>query len=107
MALCLALVASVLSGSGQAQQPPPDSHSGVPEVLIQAQREALEKQAREFVGKVSGSSWADEHDKPLPLGRKAICPAVAGLPRNQGEFIFNRLTDIISVAGAHSGLNGC
>ena len=90
----------------QAEPPSATSSNSLPQVTVQAQREALAEQARQFVGKVSGSSWATAVDHPLELWRSPVCVAVAGL-RPQGEFIFKRFTEIITDVGATVGTNGC
>jgi hypothetical protein len=100
--------------------PPPDtqtqspttpqatSAATLPQVTVQAQREAIEKQAHTFVKKLSGSAWApDDGEHPLGLWRRPVCPLVAGLARPQGEFVFGRLTDVMTAAGARPGARGC
>ncbi len=90
-----------------ADPPPATPSSNLPQVTIQAQQEAVTEQARQFVGKVTGSTWANSDDKPLELWRKPICLAVAGLLRPQGEFVFTRVTQIVSEAGASIDKNDC
>jgi hypothetical protein len=82
------------------------SANSLPQVTLEAQHEALTEQARQFVGKVSGSGWASAVDHPLELWRQPVCLAVAGL-RPEAEFIFRRFTPIITEAGAALGRNGC
>ncbi len=97
-----------LVSAASAEPPPATSSSSLPQVTIQAQRAAIEEQAREFVGKVSGSSWASaDDDHPLELWRIPACVAVAGLQRPQGELVYGRVTRTMSDAGAPVGKNGC
>ncbi len=91
-----------------AQESPGTSSGSIPQVTIETQRKALSEEARQFVGKITGSSWAAaDDDHPLELWRIPICPAVAGLQRPQGEFIYTRITQVVTAAGARVGKNGC
>jgi hypothetical protein len=96
--------AAIAAPAAPAAAPPA---SGIPQVTVEAQREAIAEQARRYVGKVSGSGWATAVDRPLGLWRRPVCLAVAGLTRPEGEFVFRRLTGIITSAGAPVGDNAC
>lgn len=103
--LSIALLSGVASAA-LAEPVAAPSSSSLPPVTLEAQRAALAEQAHEFVGKVSGSSWATAVDRPLELWRQPVCVAVAGL-HPEAEFIFRRFTQIITEAGATVGRNGC
>jgi len=103
--LSTALLCGV-AGAALAEPVAPPSSSTLPPVTLEAQRAALAEQAHQFVGKVSGSSWANAVDRPLELWRQPVCLAVAGL-RPEAELIFRRFTEIITEAGATVGRNGC
>ena len=96
-----------MAGAALADPPSQEPPSNIPQVTIQAEREAITEQARQFVGKVTGSSWADADDHPLELWRMPVCPAVAGLPAPQGEFVFKELAHVMTEAGAPVGKDGC
>jgi hypothetical protein len=82
--------------------------SSLPQVTVRAQREAIQKQAQAFVRKITGSAWAsDDGEHLLGLWRIPVCPIVVGLPRAQGEFIFDRVTEVVISVGAHPGKSGC
>jgi hypothetical protein len=86
----------------------PSSYSQTDEVVVEAQREAILKQAHVFVQKVTGSAWAsDSGEHLLGMWRIPICPVVAGLTHPQGQVVFDRLTEVASTAGAHLGTTGC
>src|ERR1700733_7936644 len=116
LAATLVLLAAPLSAQSAQQssnsQTDASAHtntgSSLPEVVVEAQREAIQKQAHVFVQKVTGSAWAsDSGEHILGMWRIPICPLVAGLPRPQGQVVFDRLTEIANTAGAHLGATGC
>jgi hypothetical protein len=84
--------------SGQAP-PTPRQTAALNTVTIEAdrlRRQELERQVSQFVDAVSPRYL---HDSLARWG-KPICPLVAGLPRDQGEFILARLSQIASAAKA-------
>lgn len=103
--LSIALLCAV-ARAAPAEPVAAPSSSSLPPVTLEAQREALAEQAHQFVGKVSGSSWATAVDRPLELWRQPVCLAVAGL-HPEAELIFRRFTQIITEAGATVGGSGC
>lgn len=112
----LFLLSCVGSVSAQPPQPEPASSQGqttsgtpaLPQITVQARREAIQKQAQTFVKKVTGSAWmSDSGERILGLWRKPVCPLVAGLAREQGQIVFDRLTEVITAAGAPPGSRGC
>jgi hypothetical protein len=101
----LAAILTLFAAPVPAQSP---ADSSLPEVIVEAQRQAIEKQAHGFVKKLTGSAWApDDAEHLLGMWRIAICPLVAGLQRQQGQIVFDRVTAIASAAGAHLGAAGC
>src|SRR5579864_6770861 len=94
--LCGVLLMS-LAASGSAEPPPPQAaETGartpespatgaapkLPVVTVEAQREAIQKQAQTFVRKVTGSAWmADGGEHMLGMWRSPVCPLVGGLAR--------------------------
>ena len=92
-----------------AQQPikPPDQQSDTElnTVTVEAQRESLKRQVRTFVSAITMQRFGDSlsrWEEPT-----TICPQVAGLPRDDGEFILARLSRIARVAGAPLGPEHC
>jgi hypothetical protein len=69
-------------------------------ITVEAKRERaiLERQVSTFV---SGITTIPLHDSLARWGKQSsICPLVAGLPREQGEFMLTRLSNIALAAGA-------
>jgi len=93
--------------AGMEERPASNTASALPQVTVRAQREAIEKQAQTFVRKITGSAWATDADRLLGAWQMAVCPIVAGLPAAQGQFIFDRVTEVVTSVGAHAGKNGC
>jgi hypothetical protein len=92
------------SVSGEPAQNTPPPESGLPQITVQS--EALRQGVETYVSKLTHASlWADDH--PLNVWRKPICPLVAGLPRHDGEIVFDRLTDDLAAMGASMGAVGC
>jgi hypothetical protein len=105
----LASLASLASGA--VSETPPVTHSAdqmsekqskteLKTITVEAQREraALEHQVSAFVSAIAVEPFADS------LARwqepTAICPSVAGMPREHGEFMLARLSRIAESAGA-------
>lgn len=96
------------ANAGMEEQSASETASSLPQVTVRAQREAIQKQAQAFVRKITGSAWAaDDGEHLLGVWRTPVCPIVAGLPRAQGEFIFDRVTEVVTSAGAHPAKSGC
>lgn len=103
----LALAAlSVLATLAIAEQSPDQqSDNKLSTITVEAQRESLQRQVRTFVSAIAMQRFGDSlarWEKPT-----AICPQVAGLPREDGEFILARLSRIALVAGAPLGSERC
>lgn len=61
-----------------------------------------------FVKKLTGAPvWAHADDKWLEQWGKPVCPIVAGLPHAQGQFVFDRLQEVMTTAGAKAAKVGC
>jgi hypothetical protein len=79
--------------------PPADTpHIDTPSVTVvgQRERELAERHIRAFVSDIAVAPFRES----LARWGTPICPAVAGLPRDEGEFILQRLTQIAAAAGA-------
>jgi hypothetical protein len=110
VAFCLAMVANADAGAGAEQAPAghaatsPASNSGtLPEVMVTAHRIELEKRVSRFVNQIA----ALENQEGLPRWRRRICPQVTGLPREEGEFVLGRISEIARAAGAPLGDENC
>lgn len=90
-----------LSAAGARAAPPP-SDTTVQGVTVesaparQAERVVLERRVGAFVRTMTAQSY----DEALTLWRDPVCPLVAGMAREQAEFILARLSQIASEAGA-------
>lgn len=113
VAFLLSSVGSVFAAPPEPQVASPEAQTAssppaLPQVTIQAQREAIQKQAQTFVQKVTGSAWkSDSSEQILGLWRTPVCPLVAGFPHERGQFVFDRLTEVMMAAGARPGSRGC
>jgi hypothetical protein len=115
VAAAVAGVALSLSGAAFGQQsaaPPrtaaPSAKAPLDTVTVEGKRERkeVERQVNDFVFAVTVRSLHDS----LARWNAPICPLVAGLPREQGEFVLARLTQIATaakapVAGEHCKAN--
>jgi hypothetical protein len=99
------MFASLAANFTPAATPDKSDKPALDSVTVEAQREhdALKKQVDSFVwgaivhySNVSPGRW----DSPL-------CPLVAGLPKEQGEFVLARLSQIAAAAGAPLGQADC
>ena len=88
-------------GWAAAETPPSSAPasplSRVPEVTVTARRLELEKRVSQFVYQIAATQNAGEG-----LARWQVpsaCPLVSGLPRQDGEFILKRLSEIAHGAG--------
>ena len=103
--------AEVTTGASASTPTTETSSRKVPqEVTVTARRAKLELKVRTFVDEIStmqqgagGSHWAGEG---LARWRAPVCPSVTGLPRQAGEFVLERFSDIgrsagVPLAGEH------
>jgi hypothetical protein len=98
-----AVVALLLSASAVAG-PPVTSDQTLSQVTVEADRAVLGKRVFAYVSSVSHSTPRDE---ALRRWRVPICPLVAGLTREKGEFVLQRLSQIAQEAGAALDQENC
>jgi len=67
----------------------------IPEVTVTANRIELEKRVARYVNQIAA---AENGDEGLARWQVPVCPLVSGLPRQDGEFILGRLSQIAHVA---------
>ena len=92
--------AAAPSQSPTAQAPPSrkgtsETDLPLPEVTVQAKRNLIEPQVRQFV---NGSLYLENDEAPARW-ISPICPAVAGLSHGEAEFMLARLSQIARAAG--------
>lgn len=80
-----------------------DSDAPAAAVTIEGRREDLQRQVHTYVRNITRPSG----DRSLVRWRVPICPLVAGLPADQGEFILTRLSAIARSVGAPLGARTC
>ena len=73
-------------------------------VTIEAQREQLRREVNQFV---QASIVSPRTDDSLLRWDSAVCPLVAGLPHEQGEFVLGRLSAIARTANVPLGGEHC
>jgi hypothetical protein len=73
------------------------------EVIVSARRAELEPKVRAFVNEISVLEQAEG----LARWRVPVCPEVTGLPREDGEFILERFSEIARGAGAPLAAEDC
>lgn len=76
------------------------SKTGLPEVVIEANREALERRVRTFVTTLTHSRRFPDPGQPAPRWMQPLCFEVAGLPRKYAEFVATQLVHIAASVGA-------
>lgn len=101
----LSLSAAIAAAEPQAKPPEQQSDAKLNTITVEAQRESLKRQVSTFVSSIAAQRFGDSlarWEKPT-----IICPQVAGLPRDEGEYILARLSQIALVAGAPLGPERC
>jgi len=104
----LALTTAFSCCSADADPPSavsPSEPDRQPEVIIRAQREALERRMAGFVRRITQDPRF--YDESLPRWRAPVCFAVAGLPTREGSFVLARLSQIAHSVGARIARRGC
>jgi hypothetical protein len=86
----------------QAQQAPATQPT-LPDVIVRAQREALERGVQAFVS----SSIREPFEESLARWNSPICTLVVGLPPEEDKFVSARLSEIVVAAGAHLAPQPC
>jgi len=74
------------------------------EVIVEETRPEIEKRAYTFVTGVTHDGY---RTKSLARWNSPICPLVAGIPVNQGEFILRGISQAARAAGARLGPETC
>jgi hypothetical protein len=98
------------SATRTAQQPARETHepanstassdtAALSQVTIAARREALKQRLNTFVSSVTRANAGAQTD-PLAVWDSPLCFAIAGLPREQGEYVLDRLSKAAEAAGA-------
>jgi hypothetical protein len=95
IAICLLLTAAAAAAAGD-ETAAPDSKSSLNTITVEGRREVIERQVKGFVSAIAVAPFSES----LARWRTPICPLVAGLPRDHGEFILNRFSQIAQAAGA-------
>jgi hypothetical protein len=83
---------------------PASTTSQFSEVTVTARRIELEKRVSKFVNQIAA---AENGDEGLARWQRPVCPLVSGLPRQDGEFILERLSQIAHAAGIPLGDEHC
>jgi hypothetical protein len=65
------------------------------EVTVTAHHNELVRRVESFVNQIA----AVANEDGLPRWQKPVCPLVSGLPRDDGEFILGRVTEVAQAAG--------
>ncbi len=76
-------------GAGAAEPAPQQ------EVTVTANRVELEKRVSKYIYQITKL----ENGEGIPRWRVPVCPLVAGIPQQEGEFTLERLSDIARTAG--------
>jgi hypothetical protein len=103
--VALLLLATTIKAEPPAKPPEQRTETELNTITVESQRASLERQARTFVSAIAMQRFGDSlarWEKPT-----ALCPQVAGLPREDGEFILARLSRIAIVASAPLGSEHC
>jgi len=74
------------------------------EIIVEGNRPEVEQRVRAFVSEVTHRGYGKES---LVRWREPICPLVAGLTRQQGEYILYGVTQAAAAAGAPLGSKDC
>jgi hypothetical protein len=83
----------------------PASADSIDQITVQAQRDRLKHEVNTFVSNAIVQSHYDESLERW--NNEKVCPLVAGLNKEQGEFILARLSQIVKAAGAPLGSEKC
>jgi hypothetical protein len=90
-------ICSLVTGAVAADEPAgQDTKSSLKTITVEGKREVIERQVKNFVSAIAVAPF----DESLARWRTPICPLVAGLPREHGEFILTRFSQIAQAAGA-------
>jgi hypothetical protein len=96
VASALAMLATANAWAGNSET--------LSEVTVTANRIQLEQRVSKFVNQIAA---AENGDEGLARWEVPVCPLVSGLPREDGEFILGRLSQIAHVAAVPLGDEHC
>jgi hypothetical protein len=83
----------------------PAGADSIDQITVQAQRDRLKHEVNTFV---SNAIVQTHYDETLERwNNEKVCPLVAGLNKEQGEFVLARLSQIVKTAGAPLGSEKC
>ena len=96
----LAAVLSLAAGLAYAASP----NKVTEEVIVEGTRPEIRQRVYDFVTGITHQGYAIES---LARWNKPICPLVAGIPRPQGEFVLQRVSQATLAAGARLAPSKC
>jgi hypothetical protein len=104
IAVALAVL-SLTGGRSWSDAAPPIPPPGLDQITVESQRERalLEREVSTYVSAITVAPFQES----LARWRNAICPLVAGLPRDHGEFILQRVSQIAGDAGVPLAPDHC
>jgi hypothetical protein len=91
-------------GSAPANPALPEETAALPPISVTAK--VLRQRIDTYISTISGG-YVRSDDHPMARWRIPICPLVAGLPHNDGQFVFDRLSDDLSSTNIALGQTGC
>jgi len=94
LAAARAAVAADQAPTPAASQSSATKSQSLDEITIRGHRAELERRASRFVNRIA----ATENAEGLPRWNWPVCPLVTGLPRSEGEFILERLSEVARAA---------
>jgi hypothetical protein len=100
-----ALLAFYVSANAQSTTAAPAPRLDTITVEAARHRELVERQVRAFVAQIAVKPYESSLARWEPV--VPICPLVAGLPREDGEFILARVSKIAAAAGAPLAAEHC
>jgi hypothetical protein len=103
-ALVLLATAFLSQSAGAAYTQLPTAPPPIPEVTVEADRIPVKQAVAEFVERITRQM--DSSDS-LARWVAPICPMVAGLPEQAGEFVVQRISDVARLAGAPLAATKC
>jgi hypothetical protein len=82
----------------------PEKAESLPQITVTAK--VLKQRIDTYISKISGA-YVQSHDHPIARWHVPICPLVAGLPRKDGQFVFDRLSDDFESTNIPLGKERC
>jgi hypothetical protein len=104
LAAVLSLAAALACADSQEKSSSAWQGNPADEVVVEGIRPEIERRVYAFVSGITDRGYAVES---LARWGKPICPLVAGLPNEQGEFILHRLSQAVLAAGAPLAPRNC